>query len=152
MRSTKLAFAFLATASVLFAAEPFAGTWKLNSAKTRFKTGQAPKDQTVTIAESGSDLDVTISMTMADGREMSSHYTSPAAGGEGKVIEASNYDAVSSRRLGPDRREVTFKKDGNVVQTVESRVSKDGKTMTVNVKGTAAEGKPVTGVLVFDRQ
>jgi hypothetical protein len=31
-------------------------------------------------------------------------------------------------------------------------VAADGKTMTVHVKGVDAEGKPVEGVLVFDKQ
>lgn len=151
MRCARLAFALLAVAAILFAAEPFAGTWKLNSAKSRYKAGEPPKEQTVTIAESGSDLDVTIKGTGADGTPISSHYTVPAAGGEGKVIE-SPYDAVSGKRLGPDRREISYSKGGNVVLTVHSRVSKDGKTMTVTVKGTAAQGKPVDAVAVYDRQ
>ena len=39
MRYAKLAFVFLGLAAILVAAEPFAGTWKLNSAKTKYKTG-----------------------------------------------------------------------------------------------------------------
>ncbi len=89
MRYAKLAFAILGLAAALVAADPFAGTWKLNSAKSKYKTGTAPKEQTVTIAETGSDLDVIISGTVADGSAiMSSHYTVPAQGGEGKIIQS----------------------------------------------------------------
>jgi hypothetical protein len=56
MRYAKLAFALLGLAALLIAAEPFAGTWKLNLEKSKYKTGTAPKEQTLTITEAGSDL------------------------------------------------------------------------------------------------
>jgi hypothetical protein len=151
MRYAKLAFALLGLAAVLIAAEPFAGTWKLNLEKSKYKTGAPPKEQTLTIAEAGSDLDVTLSGTAADGSAITSHYTVPAQGGEGKIIQ-SLYEAVSGKRMGPNQREVTYSKGGKVVLTAHSRVSADGKTITVNVKGTDAQGKPVDAVVVYDKQ
>jgi hypothetical protein len=50
MRYVRLVFMFLAVAAALVAADPFVGAWKLNPAKSKFKTGVAPKEQTVTIA------------------------------------------------------------------------------------------------------
>ena len=79
MRFAKLAFALFGLAATLVAAEPFAGTWKLNSAKTKYKTGTPPKEQTATIAEAGSDLDVTISGTASDGSAIMSHYRARAS-------------------------------------------------------------------------
>jgi hypothetical protein len=84
----KLAFALLGLAATLVAAGPFAGTWKLNLEKSKYKTGSPPKEQTATIAEAGSDLAVTISGTAADGTATMSHYTVPAQGGEGKIIQS----------------------------------------------------------------
>jgi hypothetical protein len=80
MRCAKLAVAFLAITVTLCAADPFAGTWQFNRAKSKYKTGQPPKEQTVTIVEAGSDLDVTIKGTAADGSPIATHYTMPAAG------------------------------------------------------------------------
>jgi hypothetical protein len=151
MRYAKLAFALLGLTALLIAAEPFAGTWKLNSAKTKYKTGTAPKEQTLTIAEAGSDLDVTLSGTAADDSAISSHYTVPAKGGEGKIIQ-SQYEAVSGKRMGPNQREIIYSKGGKAVLTAHSRVSTDGKTVTVNVKGTDAQGKPIDAVAVYDKQ
>ena len=150
MRYAKLAFALLGLAALLIAAEPFAGTWKLNSAKTKYKTGAPPKEQTATIAEAGSDLDVTISGTAADSSAIMSHYTVPAQGGEGKIIQ-SPWDAVSGKRMGPNEREVQYSKGGKVVLTTHSKISADGKTLTVNVKGTDMQGKPVDGAVVYDK-
>ena len=151
MRYAKLTFALLGLTALLIAAEPFAGTWKLNSAKTKYKTGTAPKEQTLTIAASGSDLDVRINGTASDGSAIASHYTVPAEGGEGKIIEAP-YETVSGKRIGPKEREITYSKGGKAVLTAHSRVSADGKTVTANVKGTDAQGKPVDAVVVYDKQ
>ena len=151
MRYVKLAFTLLGLAAVLIAAEPFAGTWKLNLEKSKYKTGTPPKEQTITIAKSGSDLDVRISGTAADGSAIMSHYTVPAQGGEGKIIEAP-YEAVSGKRMGPNEREITYSKGGKAVLTARSRVSADGKTVTVIVKGTDAQDKPVDAVVVYDKQ
>ena len=151
MQRTKLAFAFLALASTLVAAEPFAGTWKLNLDKSKYKTGTPPKEQTATIAEAGRDLDVTISGTAADGTATMSHYTVPAQGGEGKIIQ-SPYEAVSGKRIGENEREVRYSKGGKVILTTHNTVSADGKTLTVNVNGTNAQGQPVDAVVVYDKQ
>jgi hypothetical protein len=151
MRYAKLAFALLGLAALLVAADPFAGTWKLNLEKSKYKTGTAPKEQTATIAEAGSDLEVTISGTAADGTATMSHYTVPAEGGEGKIIE-SPYEAVSGKRIGPNEREVRYSKSGKVVLTTHNRVSADGNTVTVHVKGTNAQGQPMDAVVVYDKQ
>jgi hypothetical protein len=147
----KLAFALLGFDAILFAADPFVGTWKMNSAKTKYETGTAPKEQTVTIAETGGDLDVTVSGTAADGSAIMSHYTVPAQGGEGKIIQ-SPYGAVSGKRMGSHEREVTYSKGGKEVLTTRSKVSANGKTITVTVKGTDAQDKPVAAVVVYDKQ
>ena len=48
MRYAKLAFALFGLAAVLIAAEPFAGTWKLNTAKSKYTPGPPPKSATIT--------------------------------------------------------------------------------------------------------
>ena len=151
MRYAKLAFALLGLAALLIAADPFAGTWKLNSAKSKYTTGSPPKEQTVTIAESGSDLDVTVSGTAADGSAIMSHFTVPAKGGEGKIIQ-SPYEAVSGKRMGANQLDITFNKGGKVALTVHSGVSADGKTRMINMKGTDTQGKSVDAVVVYDKQ
>jgi hypothetical protein len=151
MRSAKLTFVLVGLSAALMAADPFVGTWKLDAAKSKYKTGTPPKEQTATSTESGSDLDVTISGTMVDGNEIMSHYTVPAQGGEGKIIQ-SPYEAASGKRIGPNEREVRYSKGGKVVLTTHSKVAADGKTLTVNVKGTDAQGRAVDAVVVYEKQ
>ena len=64
------ALSMLILAAALWAADPFVGTWKLNTAKSKFKQGQAPKEQTVTITEVGSNLEVTVQRTGSDGKSI----------------------------------------------------------------------------------
>jgi len=42
MRYAKLAIALFGLASILIAAEPFAGTWKLDAAKSKYKPAHLP--------------------------------------------------------------------------------------------------------------
>ncbi|MFN0167033.1 MAG: hypothetical protein ACKV22_11450 [Bryobacteraceae bacterium] len=152
MRHARLAYALLSLSTVLVAADPFVATWKLNPSKSNYKIGQPAKEQTVTITEAGADLDVVIKGIAADGSTpISSHYTMPTAGGQGKIIQ-SPYEAVSSRRPGPYQREIRYSKGGKVVMTVRTRVSADGKTMTAAVKGTDPAGNKVDGTAVFEKQ
>jgi hypothetical protein len=44
------------------------------------------------------------------------------------------------------------KKDGKVVMTITTKVSKDGKTRTSTWRGKNAEGKDVHNVVVFDKK
>ena len=151
MRYARLVFMLLAAAVALVAADPFVGTWKVNPAKSKFKTGTAPKDQTVTISESGADLDIAVKGTAADGTPMSTHFTIPAAGGTGKVIE-SPYEAVSGTRTNPNERETSYSKGGKVVYTTHAKLAKDGKTLTVHAKGTNPAGQMVDGTVTYDKQ
>ena len=151
MRYGRLAVLFLAVTTALFAADPFVGTWKVNPAKSKFKTGAGPKEQTVTIADSDGNLDITVKGTAADGKPVSTHITIPASGGKGKVIE-SPYEAVSGKRLSVNERETTYNDGGKVVYTTRAKLSKDGKTLTVHSKGKNPAGKIVDGIVTYDKQ
>ena len=151
MRFSKLALGLLAFAAASMAADPFVGTWKLNSAKTKYKTGMPPKEQTVTFSEEGSDLHTIVKGASSDGQTISMHFTVPTAGGTGKIIE-SPYEAVSAKMSNPNERDTSFSKGGKVVYTARAKRSADGKTMTVAVKGTNPSGQTVDGTNFYDKQ
>lgn len=150
MRYSKLVFGLMAFAGALIAADPFVGTWKLNSAKTKYITGTAPKEQIVTFSEEGSDLHVVVKGTSSEGQTISSHFTVPTAGGTGKIIE-SPYEGVSAKSVNVNERDTSFSKGGKVVYTANAKRSADGKTMTVAVKGTNALGQTVAGTAFYDK-
>ena len=61
-------------------------------------------------------------------------------------------DMVSVKRVGADTIVSTMKQGGQVMMTVTSKVSKDGKTRTSTFKGKDAEGHDVLNVVVSDKQ
>ncbi len=151
MRTLISVAALLAFAGTLFAQSPFAGTWKLDTAKTKYMSGEPAKDVTLVIEEDGDNLKVTGTGTNSDGSPLSVKYTVPVKGGEGKMEEGP-YDAISSKMISANVRENTYSKNGKQVSVRRSTVSKDGKTMRSFVKGINAEGKTVAGTDVYDKQ
>jgi hypothetical protein len=151
MRKIIYIIALLGLATPLFAADPFVGTWKLDPAKTKYTTGTPAKDVTLVIEEQGDGYQVTASGTYQDGSPVSVKYTVPKAGGAGTVQEGA-FDAVTSKRVSARVRSNTYSKNGKEILSRRVVVSQDGKTMRINVRGTDAQGKPIAGVDVFDKQ
>jgi hypothetical protein len=144
--------ALILFAGALFAQSPFAGTWKIDTAKTKYKTGAPPKDLTLVIEEKGDEIQVTASGTNADGSPLTLKYTVPEKGGAGKVEEGAAYDGVTSKRVSADVRDNTYTKNGKEVATRHVVVSKDGKTMRSSIKGVNAQGNAISGTDVFEKQ
>ena len=68
------------------------------------------------------------------------------------LVQEGPYDAVDTTRWNINTRETGYVKDGKIVRSARAVTSNDGKTMKVTVKGTDAQGKPVAGVSVFEKQ
>lgn len=145
------AVALFAFAGTLLAQSPFVGTWKLDTAKTKYTSGEPPKDVTLVIEEQGDNLQVTATGTNADGSPLSVKYTVPVKGGAGQVQEGP-YDAISSKSVSTNVRENSYSKNGKQVSSRRVVVSKDGKTIRSTVKGIDATGKTVAGTDVFEKQ
>ena len=88
--------------------------------------------------------------TEADGSAISLKYEMPDKGGIGKILAGGPYDAVSGTRIDDNTREVSYVKGGKEMLHVRTVVSKDGKTLTITGKGTDPQGKPVSGVSVWE--
>lgn len=140
-RTAKLVLLLLAIAVPLCAADPYVGRWKMDVPKSKYERGARPRKQTVTITKVGTDLDHKVAGTAADGGKISAWFTIPSAEGTGRVIQSATYDGVSVKWFSPSEREVTYSKGANVVNTVWSRVSSDGKSMSTHSKGVNARGR-----------
>lgn len=136
----------------LRAADPYVGTWKLNSAKSEYKGGPPPREQSASITKVGTDLDHKIAGTAADGSRISARFTIPSTDGPGRVIESATYNGVSVRWFSPSEREITYTKGGDVVNTVRSRISSDEKSMSVHSTSVNARGQRVEGNSIYDKQ
>jgi hypothetical protein len=143
--------AVMASSILLAQNNPFVGTWKLNLAKSK-DTGAFPKEETLTVQLVGEQRRVTINGTATNGLPISFKYEVPEKGGAGKVLAGGPYDAVSGKRIDDNTREVSYMKGGKEVLQLRTAVSKDGNTMRLTVEGKDAQGKPFSGIAVFEKQ
>ena len=149
-----VAIALLSTVffgTTAFAADPIDGTWKLNVAKSKF-SGTAPKSATRVYTESADGSTLDQKMVGADGKEMSMHATLVYDGKDHPITGNPDADSGAGKAIDAHTSEFTLKKGGKVVGSVHRAVSADGKTLTVNNKGTHTDGKTYDDTLVFDKQ
>jgi hypothetical protein len=131
----------------------FAGTWKLNLAKSKFSPGPAPKSATVMIEAKGDALSTMVTGDAADGTPQHWMYTAGFDGKDNPISGTNPYgDTASRKRINATTIETTMKKGGKVTTVNTLVLSGDGKTLTVTVKGTDPQGRPVSNVQVYERQ
>jgi hypothetical protein len=140
----------VASGLLLAQSNPFVGTWKLNLAKSKFISGTPPKEGMFTVQRVGDEDQITVNGTAPDGSSFSLKYEVPGKGGAGKIL-AGPFDAVSGKVIDDSTRELSFMKGGKEMTHIRI-VSKDAKTARETVKGTDPQGKPVSEVLVWEKQ
>ena len=133
-------------------ADPLAGTWVLNTAKSKYASTPAPKSETRSYTIVGQELKATSKGTDAAGKPTSGEWTVNYDGKDQPTTGDPNVDALSFNRIDTHSGEFTQKKAGTVVATGTRVISKDGKTMTITTKGTNAKGQPYLDVEVFDKR
>ena len=131
---------------------PRIGTWHLNVAKSTYSPGPAPQSQVLTIEAAGEGEKVTSASVFATGAKTVSVYTANYDGKPYPITGSETADTVTLKRVDASTSERTDSKGGKAVQTLIRVVSKDGKTMTVTIKGTNAQGQAVNNVVVFEKQ
>jgi hypothetical protein len=141
--------------SVGFAAadDPMLGSWKLNVANSKFGSGPAIKEETNQVEPfGGNGIKLTAQITRADGTKVTESYAGTFDGKEFSVGGDPNVDTAYLKRIDANTMERINKKAGKPTTTMKYVVSKDGKTKTVTITGTTANGNPVNTVLVFEKQ
>jgi len=145
-----LVLCFLAGA-VCFASDIQMGTWKLNEAKSKIAAG-APKNSTVVYEAAGDSIKVTIDGNATDGTPTHSEWTGKFDGKDYPCTGNPNEDMRSVKQIDDRTLHVTSKKAGKVVLTAHVVVAANGKTRTVTVNGTDAQGKKYQATAVYDKQ
>ena len=145
-----LTLSFLAGA-LCFADNPEMGTWKLNETKSKFAPG-ATKIHTVVYEAAGDSVKITGDGTDKDGNPTHNEWTGKFDGKDYPVTGDPMADTRSYRRVDAHTLELTVKKDGKVTVSGRLVVSADGKSRTVTLSGTDAEGKSFKNKAVFDKQ
>ena len=149
---TVLAIGGMAVASAASATDPIVGTWKLDVTKSKFSPGPAPKSHSRTYAATADGIDLSFDTVAADGSVSNGKSSFKDDGKDYPITGSKDFDSVSLKRIDASTVESTQKKAGKTVGTTLRTISKDGKVMTLKVKGTDAQGKAYNNVMVFEKQ
>lgn len=145
-----LAACFVGAALVL-AADANVGTWKLNSAKSKFTQG-TPKNDTVIVEVMGDNMKVTVDGTDGDGKPAHNVWTGKFDGKDYSVTGDPASDMRSYTKVNDRTLTLALKKGGKVTTTGRIVLSADGKSRTVTITGTDPQGKKVASTAVYDKR
>ena len=143
--ATVLIFFVLTIGVVARAADQHSGTWKMNAAKSKYSI-------TSTIESDENGVKVNSEGTDGEGKPTHVQYDAKFDGQDYPITGAPNADTISVKRIDANTIQSTVKKGGEVVMTVTSTVSKDGKTRTSTFIGKDAQSRDVNNVVVYDKQ
>ena len=139
-----------AAAAACFAANPQIGTWKLNEAKSKLVPGMG-KNTTVVYTEENDNIKVTVEGVDKDGKPTHSVWVGKFDGKAYPVEGNLPYDSVAYQVVNERTNDITTTKDGKIVWSGKITVSADGKSRTVTMNGTNADGKKFKGKAVYDK-
>jgi hypothetical protein len=142
------------TAIGMFGADNSLGTWKRNVDKSKSTPPNTNPITSLTMVREASEGGVKANSTgqRKDGTAINSSYTAKYDGKEYPVTDAP-WDTISIKQIDANTFATETKKTGGKYHASgRTVISKDGKTMTLNNKGTDAEGKPVTNKIVYEKQ
>jgi hypothetical protein len=147
-----LAFALLCFAvTAAFADSPQMGTWKLNTAKSKFAP-HSPRNKTVVYDWGVFQLNITIDGTDAEGKPAHNEWRGSFDGQDHHVWGDPTSDTRAYKKVDDHNLIFVSKKDGKIVATGRIVVSADGKTRTVTTFTTNAKGKKVRSKAVYNKQ
>jgi hypothetical protein len=151
MRACYVVAAICAFAAALVAADsPFAGTWKLNTAKSKSSPGTAIKEMTMVFEPVGDQWKRVATGTDSDGKAFNENSTIAWDGKDHAVEEPGITVAVT--QVDDRTLNVTVKHEGTVIDSARVAISSDGKTMAVSEKGQDPKGRKLDNLGLFERQ
>lgn len=134
---------------------PVVGSWKLNLEKSKFPAGMAPKSLVRTVTAEGDSVTYNFEGEGPDGAALKYSFTVKYDGNEYEVKGTGmpyGADHIAIKKVNSHMFSATLKKEGKDVGASTSTVSHDGKTTTLNSKGTDAKGNAVKTTSIFDKQ
>ncbi len=144
-----LAMSFIAAAPC-FAANPHMGTWKLNEGKSKLAPGLG-KNITVVYAEMKDKIKVSVDGVDKDGKPTHGVWVGKPDGKAYPTKGNLPYNSVAYKVVNDRTYDLTAMKDGKMVWAGKSTVAADGKSCTVTLNGTDANGKRFKGKAVYDK-
>jgi hypothetical protein len=144
----------VACAPVFAQNDALVGTWKMDTAKSKYTGVPAPKELTRTVEASGDSYKYTYSGTAADGSSISYGFTVKFDDKDYPVTGRApgGFDMIAIKRINAHDYTATQKKGEKAMGTAKVVISKDGKVTTITAKGTGEDGKAVSYTSVYEKQ
>jgi hypothetical protein len=150
-RKTIAGLVIAAAATLLFAADPFAGFWRLDLAKSKLPP-PLPRSQTSRIDVDGNSIHIREDIENNKGERLTITVEARFDGRDYPVHGTPFADTIAYERIDPRTLKGTVKKAGRVITNEIIVISPDGTTMTSSYSGTDATGKEATATAVFEKQ
>jgi len=151
-----LAFFVMALAVVGQSPDALLGTWKVNYAKSTYSPPSpepTPQSQISAWESSGGgQFKNTIDVVDAKGQQLHLEINLRFDGADYAVNGAAAPTTRSYKRIDDSDFEFVEKVDGKVTTTSRSVGAPDGKTRTLTVTGTNAQGQTVKNVVLWEKQ
>jgi hypothetical protein len=133
------------------AADPVAGTWFLNLAKSRYSPGPPPRSQTRTYTEEKDGIKAVVITVYKNGNTDTVYYPANYDGKEHPVLGAPDRDGIVMKRIDEYTAESILTHAGKTIGVARRTVSPDGRTMTITYKGDSG-GESVNNTAVYERK
>jgi hypothetical protein len=150
----------------VFAADMFAGTWRVNVAKTTQANAKStpalnpPREEVQRIEAVPNGLRLVQDVVEAAGQKRHDEWTVKFDGKQvptkrtvdGKPDSRTDGETVSATRIDDHTFQFTFTLNGKVRFQARNVISADGKTRRATQTGTSADGQQQVVTVIFDRQ
>lgn len=142
--------ALLACTSLVFAADPFIGSWNANMEKSQTDPNHRAKQAGMRFEEASEGYRLTVSGINGKGETVSNTIVlyldgkeHPAPGEENAMMSASKPDPLTLELVG--------KKDGHETGRTLFVVSQDGTVLTTTASGKDGKDRPFKSVMVLEK-
>jgi hypothetical protein len=129
---------------------PQMGTWKLNEAKSKLVPGMG-KNTMVVYAQQKDKIKITVDGVDKDGKPAHSVWIGKWDGKAYPTKGNLSWSSAAYKIVNDRTNDITTMKDGKVVWSGRIEIAKDGKSRTVTMNGTGADGKKFKGKAVYDK-
>jgi hypothetical protein len=128
------------------------GSWVLNEQKSEFSPGRAPRTRQVTYERTAAGVRFVATTVDVAGNTIQEEWTGIEDGRDFPYKGSRDFDTQSIRITGKLRAEIITKRAGRIAMGGTRVLASNGKTMTITLNGTGADGQVIKEVMIFDRQ
>jgi hypothetical protein len=134
------------------ALQRWAGTWRLNVAKSKASPGPQVRSNTTVITVTGKGVMAVSEVVDAQGQQNRIEQPAEFDGREYALKGTAQPTTRTYKWINDDTFEWVTKVKGQTTTTSRVQLSRDGKTMTITTTGKNLQAQTVNNVTIFERQ